>query len=176
MSDSLKRVLFYTGVVLAAFLIQNNVFAASPLIDTVPNILLIVTFAFGFIRGKLDGMLIGFFGGLLLDLFFGEVLGFYALIYMLIGYGNGLLGQLFYTEFINMPVILCIISDLLFSLYVYGFSFLIKGDTHFLFYFWRAILPEMVYTVLLTMVLYKFLLWLNAKFVEFEKRSAKKFV
>lgn len=172
----MKRVLFYTGVILAGFMLQNNLFAASNLIDTVPNILLIITFAFGFIRGTVDGMLAGFFSGLLADLFFGTSIGFYALIYMLIGYGNGLLGQVFYTEFINMPVILCTLSEILFSLYVYVFSFLLKGQTNILFYIWKVMLPELVYTVLMTLVIYKFLLWLNARFAKMTKRSAKKFV
>ena len=146
--------MFYTGVILAGFMLQNNLFAASNLIDTVPNILLIITFAFGFIRGTVDGMLVGFFSGLLADL----------------------LGQVFYTEFINMPVILCTLSEILFSLYVYVFSFLLKGQTNILFYIWKVMLPELVYTVLMTLVIYKFLLWLNARFAKMTKRSAKKFV
>ena len=146
--------MFYTGVILAGFMLQNNLFAASNLIDTVPNILLIITFAFGFIRGTVDGMLVGFFSGLLADLF----------------------GQVFYTEFINMPVILCTLSEILFSLYVYVFSFLLKGQTNILFYIWKVMLPELVYTVLMTLVIYKFLLWLNARFAKMTKRSAKKFV
>lgn len=172
----MKRALFYAGLILAAFMLQNNLFAASPLINTVPNLLLILTFCFGFIRGKVDGMLLGFFCGLLLDLFFGTRIGFYALIYMLIGYGNGLLGQAFYTEFVNMPVILCILSEIIFSLYVYVFSFLLKGQTDILFYIRKVVLPEMAYTVLMTMIVYKFLLWLNMKIAKLEKRSARKFV
>ncbi len=172
----MKRFFLYVFLVLIAFFVQNNLFAASNLIDTVPNILLIITFSFGFIRGKVDGMFLGFFCGLLLDFFFGTKIGFYALIYMTIGYGNGLLGQLFYTEFINMPVALCVISDLSYGLYVYIFSFLTKGRLNFFFYLRRVILPEMVYTVLITLLIYHFLLRLNAKFAQLEKRSAKKFV
>lgn len=157
-------------------MVQNNLFAASNLIDTVPNLLLIVTFTFGFLRGKTDGMLIGFLSGLLLDSFFGETLGFYALVYMVIGYGNGLLGQVFYTEFINMPVVLCILSDFLFNLIIYFFDFLMRGKLDILSYMRQVVLPEIVYTVLLTLVLYKFLRFLNTKFAQFEKRSAKKFV
>lgn len=172
----MKRALFYAGLILAAFMLQNNLFAASALIHTVPNILLIITFSFGFIRGKMDGMLLGFFSGLLSDLFFGTSIGYYALIYMLIGYGNGLLGQAFYTEFVNMPVILCILSEILFSLYVYVFSFLMKGQTNIVFYIQKVVLPETAYTVLLTLIIYKFLLWMNTKITGLEKRSAKKFV
>lgn len=171
-----KRILFYVVTIVASFMMQNNLFAASNLIDTVPNLLLIVTFTFGFLRGKADGMLIGFLSGLLLDSFFGETLGFYALVYMVIGYGNGLLGQVFYTEFINMPVVLCILSDFLFNLIIYFFDFLMRGKLDILSYMRQVVLPEIVYTVLLTLVLYKFLRFLNTKFAQFEKRSAKKFV
>ena len=110
------------------------------------------------------------------DSFFGEILGFNALAYLVIGYGTGLLGQVFYTEFLNMPVVLCILSDLLYNLFIYFFGFLMRGQTAFLAYLWKVILPEIVYTVLLTLVLYKFLRFLNVKFAQFEKRSAKKFV
>ena len=171
-----KRMLFYVVTIVASFMVQNNLFAASNLIDTVPNLLLIVTFTFGFLRGKTDGMLIGFLSGLLLDSFFGETLGFYALVYMVIGYGNGLLGQVFYTEFINMPVVLCILSDFLFNLIIYFFDFLMRGKLDIFSYMRQVVLPEIVYTVLLTLVLYKFLRFLNTKFAQFEKRSAKKFV
>lgn len=171
-----KRVVFYLLIIVAALMVQNNLFAASALIDTVPNILLIVTFTFGFLRGKADGMFIGFVSGLLADSFFGEILGFNALAYLVIGYGTGLLGQVFYTEFLNMPVVLCILSDLLYNLFIYFFGFLMRGQTAFLAYLWKVILPEIVYTVLLTLVLYKFLRFLNVKFAQFEKRSAKKFV
>ncbi len=171
-----KRVLFYLVVIIATFMVQNNVFAVFNLIDTVPNLLLIVTFTFGFLRGKADGMLIGFFSGLLVDSFFGETLGFSALAYMVIGYGNGLLGQVFYTEFLNMPVVLCILSDFLYNLFIYFFDFLMRGQLNFPAYLWKVILPEIVYTVLLTLVLYRFLRFLNVKFAQFEKRSAKKFV
>lgn len=172
----MRRFLFYVVMVLAAFMLQNNLFAASSIISTVPNVMLIVTFAFGFIQGSRDGMLLGFFCGLLTDLFFGTNIGFYALIYTGIGYANGLLGQVFYKEFINMPVILCIISDFIYSMYVYIFSFLLRGHLNFPYYLGHVILPEMVYTVLVTLVIYKFLLRMNARLIKMEKRSAKKFV
>lgn len=171
-----KRVLFYLGIIIASLMVQNNLFAVSNLIGTVPNILLIITFTFGFLRGKTDGMLIGFVSGLLLDSFFGETLGFYALVYLVIGYGNGLLGQVFYTEFINMPVVICILSDFIFNVIIYFFDFLMRGKMSFFRYLQKIILPEIVYTVLLTLVLYRFLRFLNTKFAQFEKRSAKKFV
>ena len=94
----MKRFGFYILVVLCAFILQNNVFAYLPIIDATPNLLLIVVFSFGFIRGRTEGMLIGFFSGLLMDICFSNVIGYYALIYLIIGYINGMIGHLFYTD------------------------------------------------------------------------------
>lgn len=41
-----------------------------------------LTVSFGFMRGKKEGMFVGFFCGLLIDIFYGSMIGFYALIYM----------------------------------------------------------------------------------------------
>jgi len=172
----IKRIILYGLVIFTAFMLQNNFFAGIHIIDCTPNLLLIVTFAFGFIRGRVEGMLIGFFCGLLSDFFFGSNVGFYALIYCAIGYLNGLLGQLFYNEFLHMPVLLCIFSDLLYSIYVYVFAFLLKGATKLGHYLLHVVMPEIVYTVIITLIVYRFLLWLDQKCETLEKRSAKKFV
>ncbi|MCD8329733.1 MAG: rod shape-determining protein MreD [Lachnospiraceae bacterium] len=172
----MKRLLFYIVLILLAFLLQNNILAVSPLIDATPNLLLIITFCFGFIRGKKEGMLLGFFCGLLMDICYGESIGYYALIYLIIGYVNGTLGQLFYTEFLNMPLLLCILSDLIYNLYIYVFGFLLYGRLNLPIYVANVILPEVVYTAILTLVLYKLFLKLNTRLEELEKRSAKRFV
>ena len=172
----MRRAVYYILLILLAFMLQTNVFQAIKLIDATPNLLLIITFCYGFIRGPIDGMLIGFFSGLLLDLFFGTTIGFYALVYTIIGFTNGEVSRIFYTEFIDMPIVLCLINDLVYSLYVYVFSFLLKGVTNFMFYLKGVILPELIYTVVITFIIYKPLRrvndWLEAR----EKRSAQKFV
>ena len=172
----MKRFLFYTAIVLCSFLLQNNIFACSSLIDATPNLLLIVTFSFGFIRGKKEGMILGLCCGLLMDVCFGDCVGYYGLVYLIIGYVNGMLGQLFYKEFLNMPIFLCILSDFLYNLYIYVFGFLLHRRLQIVTYVEQVILPEVVYTAVLTLVLYKFFLNLNSRFESFEKRSAKRFV
>ena len=68
---------------------QCTVFRALAFGGIVPNLLIVLTASFGFMRGEKNGLLIGFFSGLLVDIFFGSVIGFYALVYMYIGYANG---------------------------------------------------------------------------------------
>ena len=172
----MRRFLIYVLLLLGAFLLQNNVFAVSPLIGATPNLLLILTFTTGFVRGKKEGMLVGFFCGLLMDMAYGEIVGFYALIYLCIGFVNGSISQMFYTEFINMPLLLCILSDFLYNLYIYVFGFLFRGRLDLSSYIPLVIVPEIVYTSVLTLILYPLYLRLAAWLDKLEKRSAKRFV
>ncbi len=172
----MKRFWIYVGLILGAYLLQNNIFAVSPLISATPNLLLILTFSIGFIRGKTEGMLVGLFCGLLMDMGYSEVVGYYALIYLFVGYVNGSISQLFYTEFLNMPLLLCVLSDFLYNVYIYVFGFLTHGRMALSVYIPQVILPEVVYTSVLTLILYPQFLKLDAWFQSIEKRSAKRFV
>ena len=49
-----------------------------------PNLLIIAVSSFGFMRGRKEGMWVGFFCGLLIDIFFGNLIGIYALICTLV--------------------------------------------------------------------------------------------
>ena len=89
MRSILKRKLVVGLLIFICFLLQCTVFHAFAFGSIVPNLMLILTASFGFMRGEKSGLLIGFFSGLFIDIFFGEVLGFYALLYMYIGYTNG---------------------------------------------------------------------------------------
>lgn len=172
----MKRFFVYVFLILFTFLVQNSIFACSPLIEATPNLLLILTFAFGFVRGRKAGLLIGFFGGLLIDMCYGELLGFYAMIYMLIGYVNGMIGHLFYQEFLNMPLLLCVISDFFYNMYIYIFGFLLHGRLDINVYISRVIIPELVYTGVLALVLYPLIFRLNHWLEESEKKNAKRFI
>ena len=172
----MKRVISYAALILILFLIQNNIFAASSLISTVPNLLLILVFSFGFIRGSLEGMLIGFFCGLLNDVFFGSVIGLSAMLYAVLGYGMGLLGSLYYTDFVNMPLILCLVSTLLYHLGTYVFAFLLAGQKGFGAYLTRLALPELLYTGLMTLILYPLLRRAETLIEKWEIRRPKTYV
>ena len=172
----MKRTVAYIVLILIFFLVQNNIFAASSLIVTSPNLLLILVFSVGFMRGSLEGMLIGFACGMLSDLFFGSVIGFSALLYTILGYAIGLLGQLYYTEFVNLPLLFCLISDLLYHLGAYVFAFLLSGHRGFGAYLTRIALPELLYTGLMTLLLYPLLKKAEALIERWEVKKTHNYV
>ena len=127
-------------------------------------------------RGEKTGLLIGFFSGLLVDIFFGSVIGFYALIYMYIGYMNGKFSAIFYPEDIKLPITLILCSDFFYGLICYIILFLLRGKFDFSYYLVHIIFPEMVYTVVVTLFLYPVILRVNHSLEQQEKRGEKKFV
>ena len=112
-----KIVLFI--IIAVCFLLQTTVFERLTFANIGPNLLIIVVSAFGFMRGKKEGLWIGFFCGLIIDIFFGFYLGVYALLYMYIGYFNGMFQKRFYPDDIKLPMVLIGSSDIICNLFIY---------------------------------------------------------
>lgn len=166
----------FTGLCLIiAFLLQVTLFQSLSLASVKPNLILILVFTFGFMRGRKTGIWIGFFGGLLLDIYYGDSIGFYAMIYMYIGYLNGVFYKLFYDEDITLPLLLIFASNLLYGFSVYVIRFLLRGRLDFGYYFEHVIMAETIYTMLAAIVIYRPLLKMNRILEKIEKRSASKF-
>ena len=157
-----------TLFVLGGFILQCSVFTSLAFAGIVPNLLIVLTSSFGFMRGEKEGLVIGFFCGLLNDIFFGGFLGFYALLMMYIGYLNGKFCKIFYPEDIKLPLALIVISDLSYGIICYVLTFMLRGRFHFSYYFTHIILPEVLYTILITLLLYPLILKVNEKL---EKRE-----
>lgn len=171
-----KRVAVTVLIVLAAYLLQCTLFNHLELAGIKPNLILIVTASFGFMRGQKEGMLVGFFAGLITDIQFGTILGFYALLYLVIGFVNGLFEQLYFDEDIKLPLFLISVSEFLYGIIIYLLMFMLRSDFNFLYYLNRIIVPELIYTIVITLGLYPLILFSNHKLEAEEKRSASKFV
>ena len=163
-------------LILICFLLETSVFNHFAMGGIVPKLTIILTSAYGFMRGEEEGMCVGFFCGLLCDVFYGDVMGFYALILTYIGYVNGKFSRIFYPEDIKLPIALIIVSDLSYGVLCYILLFLMRGRFDFLYYFTGVILPEALYTIVVTVFLYPIILKINQLLEKREKRSSQKFV
>ncbi len=172
----MKRVISCAFFIVFSFIMQCTVFRSLDFGGIVPNLLIVVTSSYGFMRGKKSGLLTGFFAGLLMDIFFGNTIGFYALIYMYIGYLNGIFRKMFYPEDIKLPMIMVIISDLFYGITCYTLAFLLQGRFNFGYYLLNIILPEMVYTIVVTCVLYPLILLTEGRMNQKEREGESRIV
>ncbi|MDO4189169.1 MAG: rod shape-determining protein MreD [Lachnospiraceae bacterium] len=159
-------------IIYFSFILQCSVFNHISLGGIVPNILIIVTATFGFMRGQNTGMAVGFISGLMADVFFGSPFGFITLLYTVIGYLNGFFKNIFYPEDIKLPMVLITGSELVFCVLYYVLKFLLRGRLNIGYYFVHIMLPEIVYTVVATLPLYGLIVWINEKLELYERRNS----
>lgn len=175
MRKKLLSVLFYL-IMFLCFLLQSTLFKHLSFGGIGPNLLLIATTSVGFMRGEKQGLLAGFVSGLFVDIFFGDVIGLYAMIYMYIGFLNGKFSRIFYPEDLKLPLALITLSDLSYGMICYIILFLLRGRFNFPYFFLHIILPETVYTIVMSIILYPIFLTLYKRLNVDEDRSEADFV
>lgn len=166
----MKRIIINIVLMVLAFTIQNCVFPLIPFLAATPNLLLILTFSFGFIYGKQAGMYYGLLAGILLDLFYSGPFGFYTLLFVNIGYFNGICTKYYYEDYITLPLVLSLVNELFYNLYIYVLRFLIRNRLDFFYYLREIIVPETIFTVVTTLLIYRFFLFTNRRLDEIDNR------
>ncbi|MDO5134630.1 MAG: rod shape-determining protein MreD [Eubacteriales bacterium] len=167
----MKSKLIHFLMILICFLLQCTLLHVIAVGSITPNLLLILTVSMGLMRGRKSGLWTGFFCGLLIDLFYGSLFGFYALIYMYIGFGSGYANRIYYDEDVKVPMFLAGIGDILYNVAVYWLQFLLRGRLGFGVYFSRIILPEAFYTVFLTLLVYRVFHYVNHRFMSATRKE-----
>ena len=164
-----KITLFF--MIFISFLLQCTVMHVISIGSITPNLILILCVSMGLMRGRKSGMWTGFFCGLLEDIFFGRLLGMHALIYMYIGFLSGYAHRICYDDDLKVPVMLAGFGDLLYGLSVYALQFLLRGRLGLGTYLYRIILPEIFYTVILTLIVYRLFHYINYHFMDNPSRK-----
>lgn len=172
----MKRKVITFVIILICFLLECTIFTKLSFATIKPNLLLIVTSSLGLIRGRKKGMAVGLVSGFFADMFWRNSLGYYMLLFAVIGYINGSFRRLFFDEDIKLPLILIAVSELIYGIVNYVCFYMLQGDFAFATFLFQIILPELVYTVLVTLILYQIILKINKKLEVEEQRSASKFV
>ena len=119
----MKRKVITFFIILISFLLQSTLFVKLKFGAVSPNLMLVVTSSFGFMRGRKSGIAVGAISGLLVDIFWGQLLGFHTLLYTVIGYLNGSFERLFYDEDIKLPIVLISASEFLYGICIYVFVY-----------------------------------------------------
>lgn len=149
--------IIYAVELLICFLLQNTVMTKLNIAGIVPDLIVVLVVAVGYQKGKLQGMVIGIAGGLILDLTFGSLIGVYALAYMFIGYGAGFFTNYYIKYDTFLPAAMTAVAEFVFSLYGYIVNLLVNGRFDILYYMRRIIFPNVLYTAVVGILLYKLL-------------------
>lgn len=154
MLRNIRNGLIIILTILGTFIIQTSILPALSIGQIKPNLMLIVIASYSFMLGDCPGIFIGCLGGVVQDIFYGQILGLSGIIYALIGYLCGKFKKLLYVEDLSFPLLMIAVSDLLYGFINYVFLFLVRNRLYLRTFFRTVVLPEMLYTVLLAIVIY----------------------
>ncbi|MEA4816604.1 MAG: rod shape-determining protein MreD [Lachnospiraceae bacterium] len=167
------RIIFTAVLLVVNIALQSTLFQLIAIRGVVPNTAIIIIVSVALLRGRFEGLLTGFFAGLLQDIFFGNALFFYALLGMLTGYFCGGINKSFYRENFILPLVLCAAATFLYNMAIYLTSLIMMGNINLLYCFLNKILPETVYTSVLSILGYRLLFELN-EMIEYKERFRRK--
>lgn len=159
----MKRYISMFILIVVCFLLQTTLFQSLQIANVIPNLLLVLVAASGFMYGRMMGMCSGILCGLLMDCLYSNVIGLGILMFVIIGYINGMANKLYFKDDMSIPLSAIVISDFIYGIMYYMFNYMLRGRLDFVSYFKGVILPEAVYTVIVGVLLYKFLHWLEDK-------------
>ena len=157
----IKRVFIYFILITGVFLLQTSFIPFVFRTSCTPNLLLILVSAFGFIYGSMTGMFCGLYAGLLMDVTGACPFGFYMIVFIIIGFINGLFTNFYYDDYLTLPVILCIISELIYNACLIFIRFIIAGNVNLSYSLRKIVFPEIVFSLLITLLLYRVILMIN---------------
>lgn len=173
----MARKITLTVLVIISYFVQTTFNHGISIGNIKPNLLIILVCSFALLRGRKEGLILGFFAGLLMDIFYGyaDVIGLYALIYMYLGYMVGFFHDVIYTDDLIVTIVFIFGSDIVCNFIVYFIAFALRNKLDFGIYFRNVILPEAIYTVFLGVFLYKLFKVINDKLEESEKRKENRY-
>ncbi len=159
----MKRYISMFLFIIICFLLQTTLFQKLKLANVSPNLLVVLVSSAGVMYGRGAGMYSGILSGILCDFIYSDIIGVYILIYVVTGYICGLAHKLYYKDDMIVPVFIIAASDLFANMMFYTICFLLRGKLGILGYMQDIILPELVYTVIAGILIYRMLYWFEEK-------------
>lgn len=168
-----SRILFYTSFILLFLLLQSTLLQYIRIYNVIPNLLIVFVINVALVRGNVEGGTVGFFAGLALDMMFGKLLGFYALLGMYLGIAVGSVNRRLFRDNLLVVVFFTFIASALYETAVYILNTFMSGNMSLLFPMTGIILPEAVYNSIASVFIFALIIRMNERFVEAGKAARK---
>ncbi len=171
----MRRIIVTALTLIINFVLLSTVFQNIEIRGVLPNTTIIIVISFSLLRGSTGGGTVGFFSGLMYDILFGSSIGFYALLLMLVGYISGKFNENFYRENYFLPAILSAAGVLAYESVIYITHVFMSGNFMYFYFLFNKFLPEVVYTLVFVIPVYRIIFAVNEQLEAKERRSRRLF-
>ena len=166
-----KKLIFYFFFILLFLLLQTTLLHHVAIYGVVPNILLVFIIVTALLRGDAEGSAVGFFAGLFVDMMFGNILGFYALLGLYLGIAVGATNKKIFRENILIAVFFTFVYSLAYESLVYIINNIMSADMRFTYALTATILPEAAYNCVAVLFIFPLIIRAGKWFDGKEKRA-----
>lgn len=170
------RVLVIGAVLVLGVILETTTISRVALFGVAPNLMLCIIVSYAILRGDTEGSVAGFVGGLLMDITLGQAMGLFAMLGLLVGYFCGKPFRDFYRESYLLPMVPAGVMAVFFGMVLYFFNILTIARVNMFYYIGSVVFPVAIYTMIVSIFVYRLLYVINS-FVElYEKRRRKVFL
>lgn len=169
-----SKIFLYTIAILFIIILQTTFLDYIRIFNVKPNIMIIFILCIALLRGQTEGAVIGFITGLTQDIVTGKMIGFYALLGLYLGLVTGIVNRRIYRENYLVVAFFTFVSTVIYEFLVYFFLIYVKHGTDLIYIFKKVILPEAVYNIIASVVVFTFVLKMDERFDKISS-SVKKY-
>jgi len=146
----MARLVTIVLILFSNIIVQSAIFPFIEIYGVKPDTLLILVVSFALLSGNPLSAMTGLIGGILQDILYGHVLGFLGIKYMIIGYIAGLLYKRISRGMVAISVIVSVLASILRGFVLLIYLFLTNAEVPLVYSIFNVLLPEVVYTMILT--------------------------
>jgi rod shape-determining protein MreD len=147
---SIGAVLRASAVVFAAALLQTAIVSSLAPGGGTPDLLLVVVVSLGLLRGSVPGALLGFAGGLVVDVLILDTLGITSLVLTLAGFWAGRYGETTGRGWRLAPLLAVGVITVLAGVFGFTLRYLLGEDVEARHALVTVLVPTLVWNLLLT--------------------------
>lgn len=153
-NPQLKAAASFTAIMILSIVFQTSLMWRFSLGGVTPDLVMILICSIGLLSNEKQGLFAGFFTGLFMDMIFGICLGMYAAIYMCLGFFCGIMRKRINPDDFALPMVIIAGCDLVQNMILFGIRALSAGELHLSYYLKSVIIPQFVYTMLVSVFVY----------------------
>jgi len=148
------RVFVLFLIILIDAVLQGTLLQGIGILGIVPNISIALVATYALLRDDVEGAIFGLCLGFVKDVLHSDILGYYSLMFLVAGYLCGKSRRSFYRENYISALAIIALTAFLYETAFYITGFLLRGNALFLHYLTHIILPTVLYTTLVSVIIY----------------------
>jgi rod shape-determining protein MreD len=118
------RIPVYTACILIIITVQSTLADYIMINNVKPNLLIVFIISIALLRGNIEGGIVGLITGLVQDILFGKIMGFYAVLGLYLGVIIGSFNKRLYRDNHLVVIFFTFVSTIAYEFFIYFFNIL----------------------------------------------------